>query len=114
MSVDDVMEPEDDAPGRDRREHDGAVFDRPDDDDLAERTEQERIHRVADYDPDSVPPATDAPTAAITDSPEYQEAEADRQVTPVNSAGERSGRTSRRRTTTAPDPHRQPVSGRCA
>ncbi len=80
MSVDDVMEPEDDAPGRDRREHDGAVFDRPDDDDLAERTEQERIHRVADYDPDSVPPATDAPTAAITDSPEYQEAEADRQV----------------------------------
>ena len=42
-----------------------------------------RRHRVADYNPDSVPPATDTTTTAdITDSAEYQEAEAevDRQL----------------------------------
>jgi len=59
MSVDDVMEPEDNAPGRDRREHGGAVFDRPDDDALAERTAQERVDAgVQDYDPTPCPPPT--------------------------------------------------------
>lgn len=84
MSVDDVMEPQDDPPRRDRREPGGGVPDRPDDEGLAERTQQERVDAgVADYNRDSVPPATDTPTTAdITDSAEYQEeeAEVDRQV----------------------------------
>lgn len=47
---------------RDRREHGGAPM-RPDDDELARRTEQERVAAgVDDYDPDAVPPATDDPT----------------------------------------------------
>ena len=46
---------------RDRREHGGAA-DRLDDDALAERTQQERVAAgLADYDPDTVPPATDDP-----------------------------------------------------
>lgn len=84
MSVDDVMEPRDDPPRRDRREPGGGVPDRPDDDALAERTQQERVDAgVADYNPDTVPPATDSPTTAgITESAEYQEeaAEVDRQT----------------------------------
>lgn len=54
------------APGppdvhRDRREHGGAP-ERLDDDALAARTGQERVDAgLADYDPDSVPPATDDP-----------------------------------------------------
>ena len=46
---------------KDRREH-GGIPPRPDDEELAERTEQERVEAgLADYDPDSVPPATDDP-----------------------------------------------------
>lgn len=54
------------APGppdvrRDRREHGGAP-ERLDDDALAERTEQERVDAgLTDYDPDTVPAATDDP-----------------------------------------------------
>lgn len=45
---------------RDRREHGGAG--QPDDAALARRTEQERVEAGLDaYDPDAVPPATDAP-----------------------------------------------------
>ena len=45
-------------PRRDRREHGGAG--RPDDDALAERTEQERVEAgLSEYDPDDVPPASD-------------------------------------------------------
>lgn len=73
MSVDDVMEPEDDAPRRDRREYGGSVFDRPDDDALTERTQQERVDSgVADYDPDSVPAADQEPGAEPPDSPPGQ------------------------------------------
>jgi hypothetical protein len=46
---------------RDRREH-GGVSARPDDDQLAELTEEERVDAGIDpYDPDEVPPATDDP-----------------------------------------------------
>src|ERR1700746_3644959 len=46
---------------RDRREHGGAP-DRLDDDQLARLTEEERVEAgLDDYDPDEVPPATDAP-----------------------------------------------------
>ncbi len=45
---------------RDRREHAGAGH--PDDTGLARRAEQERVEAGLDaYDPDAVPPATDAP-----------------------------------------------------
>jgi hypothetical protein len=66
-----------------RRVHGGMPL-HPDDDELARRTEQERVELgVDDYDPDSVPPATDAPVPAdLTESEEYQEevAEIDRQA----------------------------------
>lgn len=56
----------------------------PDDDELARRTEQERVEAgVDDYDPDSVPPATDAPVPTdLTETEEYLEevAEIDRQT----------------------------------
>src|SRR5215204_2887976 len=62
--LDDVMAapgPPDQELHRDRREHGGAA-DRLDDDALAERTQQERVAAgLADYDPDTVPPATDDP-----------------------------------------------------
>lgn len=46
---------------RDRREHGGASQ-RPDDDRLARRTEEERVAAGLDpYDPEEVPPATDVP-----------------------------------------------------
>jgi hypothetical protein len=46
---------------RDRREHGGASQ-RLNDDQLAELTEEERVDAgLDDYDPDEVPPATDAP-----------------------------------------------------
>ena len=52
MAADDVH--------KDRREHGGAPQ-RVDDDALASRTEDERVEAgVADYNPDDVPPATDA------------------------------------------------------
>jgi hypothetical protein len=73
--VDDVMS----APGppevtRDRRDHGGAAF-HPDDDALAERTEQERVDAgLIDYDPDDVPQATDDPVPTdVTDTDVYQE-----------------------------------------
>jgi hypothetical protein len=43
----------------DRREH-GKMPPHPNDDNLARRTEQERVELgIDDYDPDDVPPATD-------------------------------------------------------
>jgi hypothetical protein len=67
---------------RDRRQHGGEI-DRLDDDQLARLTEEERTAAGVDaYDPDEVPPATDAPpTENIRDSEVYQEerAEAARQ-----------------------------------
>jgi hypothetical protein len=69
---------------RDRREHGGAPQ-RLDDDRLAELAEDERVEAgLDDYNPDEVPPASDAPPAAtdIRDSEVYQEerAEVRRQV----------------------------------
>lgn len=47
------------APHRDRHQHGGS--DRPDDDELALRTERERVEAgVQSYDSDDVPPAADA------------------------------------------------------
>jgi hypothetical protein len=77
-SGDDVRADVMSAPGppdvhRDRREHGGAS-ERLDDDALAERTEQERVDAgVEDYDPDTVPAATDDPVPTdITESEQYQ------------------------------------------
>lgn len=53
---------------RDRREHGGASQ-RPDDDELASRTEQERLEAgLEDYDPNDVPPATDPLPEELTES----------------------------------------------
>jgi hypothetical protein len=72
-----------DGSRRDRREHGGAGI-HPDDDALARRTERERVDAgIEDYDPDTVPPATDAPPEVdITDTETYQEekAEIDREL----------------------------------
>ncbi len=59
---------------KDRRE-DGGLPARPDDDQLAELTEEERVDAGIDpYEPDEVPPATDDPVPTdITDSEQYQE-----------------------------------------
>jgi hypothetical protein len=59
---------------RDRREH-GGLPAHPDDDRLAELTEEERVEAGLDpYDPDEVPPATDAPVPTdISESAQYQE-----------------------------------------
>ena len=48
---------------------------RPNDDQLAELTEEERVDAGIDpYEPDEVPPATDDPVPTdITDSEQYQE-----------------------------------------
>jgi hypothetical protein len=71
------------APGppevhRDRREH-GGMSQHVDDEELAERTEQERVELGIDaYDPDDVPPATDDPVPVdITETEEYQEEKAE-------------------------------------
>jgi hypothetical protein len=63
---------------RRRQEHRGEI-DRLDDDQLARLTEEERVAAGVDhYDPDEVPPATDAPPqASITQGEEYQEARAE-------------------------------------
>lgn len=63
---------------RDRREHGGASM-RPDDDELASRTEEERVAAgVDDYDPDEVPPATDDPVPADpTDTEQFQQVQAE-------------------------------------
>lgn len=68
---------------RDRHEHGGAPA-RPDDDALAERTEQERVDAGLDaFDPNEVPAATDeAPPVDITQTEAYEEerAEVQREV----------------------------------
>ncbi|HZY77110.1 MAG TPA: hypothetical protein VFE40_12390 [Jatrophihabitantaceae bacterium] len=57
-TLDDVIEPTESAP-RDRQEHAKAPA-KPNDDELAHRTEQERIAAgLEDYDPNEVPPATE-------------------------------------------------------
>ena len=63
---------------RDRREHGGAP-DRLDTDQLARLTEEERVETGVDaYDPDEVPPATDAPPRPdVTQTEEFQEARAE-------------------------------------
>ena len=63
---------------RDRREHGGAP-DRLDSDRLGRLAEEERVEAgVDDYDPDEVPPATDAPPRPdVTQTEEFQEARAE-------------------------------------
>jgi hypothetical protein len=63
---------------RDRREHGGMPL-HSDDDELARRTEQERVDAgVDDYDPDDVPAATDVPAADDpTDTEQYREEQAE-------------------------------------
>jgi hypothetical protein len=64
---------------RDRREH-GGMPRRPDDDELARITEEERVEAgVDDYDPEEVPPATDVPPgpADVTETEVYQEERAE-------------------------------------
>lgn len=64
---------------RNRRAHRGEI-DRLDEDQLARLTEEERVAAGLDpYDPDEVPPATDAPplTEDITQTEEYQEERAE-------------------------------------
>jgi hypothetical protein len=57
-TLDDVIVPTESAP-RDRSQH-GKMPSHPDDDELARRTEQERVELgLDDYDPDSVPSATE-------------------------------------------------------
>jgi hypothetical protein len=70
---DDVVAPDPEGVlPRDRSQHGKAG--RIDDDLLARVTEHERVDAgVADYDPETVPPATDAPTdVPLTETPEYQ------------------------------------------
>jgi len=63
---------------RDRREHGGASP-HLDDEQLARLTEEERVAAGLDaYDPDEVPPATDAPPSAdITQTEAWQEERAE-------------------------------------
>jgi hypothetical protein len=63
---------------RDRHEH-GGMPEHPDDDRLARLTEEERVEAgIDDYDPDEVPPATDAPPEwDVTQTEEYQEERAE-------------------------------------
>jgi hypothetical protein len=63
---------------RDRHEH-GGIPGHVDDDRLARLTEEERVSAgIEDYDPDEVPPATDAPPPwDVTQTDEYQEERAE-------------------------------------
>ncbi|MGO8885152.1 MAG: hypothetical protein ACLPUO_05570 [Streptosporangiaceae bacterium] len=63
---------------RDRREHGGAP-EHLDDDRLARLTEEERVEAGLDpFDPDEVPPATDAPVPTeLTETEQYQEERAE-------------------------------------
>jgi len=63
---------------RDRREH-GGMPQHIDDDRLARLTEEERVETgIDDFDPDEVPPATDAPPDwDVTQTEEYQEERAE-------------------------------------
>ena len=74
MTQQDPAEPAE-AFRRDRREHGGSPQ-HLDDDRLARLTEEERVEAgIDDYDPDEVPPATDAPPEPdVTESEVYQEA----------------------------------------
>ena len=70
---------DDPVPVRDRREHGGAPPFRPDDEELARRTERERVDAGIDpYDPDDVPAATD--TEPVVDPAEDEEFEEQRGV----------------------------------
>jgi hypothetical protein len=77
-----LPDPDPDPPAerihRDRREHGGEI-DRLDDDRLARLAEEERVEAGIDpYDPDEVPPATDAPpTPDLTTTEEYLEERAE-------------------------------------
>ena len=78
------MSEQDDFPERfhrDRREHGGAsqYFDDDQDEQLARLSEEERVDAGLDaYDPDEVPPATDAPPEPdIARSEVFQEARAE-------------------------------------
>jgi hypothetical protein len=63
---------------RDRREH-GGIPPHVDDDRLERLTEEERVEAgIEPFDPDEVPPATDAPLKFdVTETDEYQEARAE-------------------------------------
>jgi hypothetical protein len=63
---------------RDRRQH-GGMPQHIDDDRLARLTEEERVEAgIDDYDPDEVPPATDAPPEwDVTQTDVYQEERAE-------------------------------------
>jgi hypothetical protein len=64
---------------RDRHEH-GGIPPHPDDDRLARLTEEERVEAgIDDYDPDEVPPATDAPPPEwdVTQTDVYEEERAE-------------------------------------
>ena len=71
-------DPPDERFHRDRREHGGAP-EHLDDDQLARLTEEERVEAGLDaYDPDEVPPATDAPPEPdVTRTDEYLETRAE-------------------------------------
>lgn len=73
-----LPDPPDERFHRDRREHGGAP-DHLDDDQLARLTEEERVEAGLDaYDPDEVPPATDAPPEQdVTETDQYREARAE-------------------------------------
>ncbi len=73
-----LPDPPDERFHRDRREHGGAP-EHLDDDQLARLTEEERVEAGLDaYDPDEVPPATDAPPEQdVTDTDQYREARAE-------------------------------------
>ena len=73
-----MSEPNEPEVRRDRREH-GGMPAHPDDDALARRTEQERVDAgLDDYDPDGVPPATDAaPNYDSAEDGTFQEADAE-------------------------------------
>ena len=64
------------AAHRDRHQH-GGGFDRPNDDELALRTERERVEAgLEPYDSDDVPPAADATVPYdITETETYQDIE---------------------------------------
>jgi hypothetical protein len=64
------------AAHRDRHQH-GGGFDRPNDDELAVRTERERVEAgLEPYDSDDVPPAADATVPYdITETETYQDIE---------------------------------------
>lgn len=76
--------PADQARGPDERQMSGGMPRRPDDEELARRTEAERVEAgLEDYDPDDVPSATGTePPERVTDSEQYadERAEVDREV----------------------------------